>query len=113
MSSARFAEMYFGGFVEALSDIDPGFKLDKDIFTLGDSVYFDPAKKTMTPGGKLMSMPISPLIPVLYYRGDLYKEAVLRAPQTFADLEANAKKFRQAAAQPASCSAARAGRRFG
>jgi multiple sugar transport system substrate-binding protein len=93
MNSGWFAEMYFGGFVEALSDIDPGFKLDKDIFTLGDTVFFDPVKKTMAPGGKLMSMPISPLIPVLYYRGDLYKEAGLAAPQTFAELEANAKKF--------------------
>jgi multiple sugar transport system substrate-binding protein len=93
MNSGWFAEMYFGGFVEALSDIDPGFKLDKDIFTLGDTVFFDPVKKTMAPGGKLMSMPISPLIPVLYYRGDLYKEVGLAAPQTFAELEANAKKF--------------------
>ena len=39
----------------------------------------------MTPAGKLMSMPISPLIPMLYYRGDLYKEAGLKAPETFAD----------------------------
>jgi multiple sugar transport system substrate-binding protein len=93
MNSGWFAEMYFGGFVEALSDIDPGFKLDPDIFTLNDTVFFDPVKKTMAPGGKLMSMPISPLIPVLYYRGDLYKEAGLKAPDTFAELEANAKKF--------------------
>ena len=93
MNSGWFAEMYFGGFVEALSDIDPGFKLDPDIFTLGDTVFFDPAKKTMAPGGKLMSMPISPLIPVLYYRGDLYKEAGLKAPETFAELEDNAKKL--------------------
>src|SRR5215467_114402 len=71
MNGGWFAEMYFGGFVEALTDIDPGFKLDKDIFTLNDTVFFDPAKKTMSPGGKLMSMPISPFIPVLYYRGDL------------------------------------------
>ena len=78
--------------LEALSDIDPGLKLDPDIFTLGNTVYFDPAKKTVG-SGKLMSMPISPLIPVLYYRGDLYKEAGLAAPQTFADLEANARKF--------------------
>ena len=35
----------------------------------------------MTPSGKLMSMPISPLIPMLYYRGDLYKEAGLKAPE--------------------------------
>jgi multiple sugar transport system substrate-binding protein len=85
--------MYFGGFVEALSDIDPGFKLDPDIFTLGDTVFFDPAKKTMAPGGKLMSMPISPLIPVLYYRGDLYKTEGLKPPETFADLEANCRKL--------------------
>ena len=92
MNSGWFAEMYFGGFVEAINDIDPGFKLDPDVYTLGDTVYFDPAKKTMTPSGKLMSMPISPLIPVLYYRGDLYKEAGLKAPETFAELEANARK---------------------
>ena len=93
MNSGWFAEMYFGGFVEAISDIDPVFKLDPDIFTLNDTVFFDPVKKTMSPGGKLMSMPISPLIPVLYYRGDLYKEAGLQAPQTFAELEANARKL--------------------
>jgi multiple sugar transport system substrate-binding protein len=40
-----------------------------------------------------MSVPISPLIPMLYYRGDLYREAGLQAPKTFADLEANARKF--------------------
>jgi multiple sugar transport system substrate-binding protein len=93
MNSGWFAEMYFGGFVEALSDIDPGFRLDPDIFTLNDTVFFDPVKKTMAPGGKLMSMPISPLIPVLYYRGDLYKQAGLKAPETFAELEDNCKKL--------------------
>jgi multiple sugar transport system substrate-binding protein len=93
MNSGWFAEMYFGGFVEAITDIDPGFKLDPGIYTLGDTIYFDAAKKTMTPAGKLMSMPISPLIPMLYYRGDLYKEAGLKAPDTFAELEANARKF--------------------
>jgi multiple sugar transport system substrate-binding protein len=93
MNSGWFAEMYFGGFLEAISDIEPGFKLDPEVYTLGDTVYFDPSKKTMTPSGKLMSMPISPLIPMLYYRGDLYKEAGLKAPATFAELEANARKF--------------------
>jgi multiple sugar transport system substrate-binding protein len=93
MNSGWFAEMYFGGFVEALSDLDPALKLDPEVFTLGDTVFFDPARKTMAPGGKLMSMPISPLIPVLYYRGDLYREAGLKTPETFADLEANARKL--------------------
>lgn len=93
MNSGWFAEMYFGGFIEAISDIDPGFKLDPEVYTLGDTVYFDPTKKTMTPSGKLMSVPISPLIPMLYYRGDLYKQAGLKAPETFAELETNARKF--------------------
>jgi multiple sugar transport system substrate-binding protein len=93
MNSGWFAEMYFGGFVEAISDIDPDFRLDPEVYTLGDTVYFDPAKKTMTPSGKLMSVPISPLIPMLYYRGDLYKQAGLKTPETFAELEDNARKL--------------------
>lgn len=93
MNGGWFAEMYFGGFVEPISDVDPSFKLDPDVYTLGDTVFFDAAKKTMTPAGKLMSVPISPLIPLLYYRGDLYKEAGLKAPESFAELEANARRF--------------------
>jgi len=94
MNSGWFAEMYFGGFLEAISDIDPAFKLDPDIYTLDNTVYFDAAKKTMTPSGKLMSVPIAPLIPLTYYRGDLYKEAgLVKAPETFAELEANAKRL--------------------
>jgi len=91
MNSGWFAGMYFGGFVEAITDIDPSFKLDPDVYTLGDTVYFDPAKKVMTPAGKLMSVPIAPLIPLLYYRGDLYQEAGLKAPETFAELVTNAR----------------------
>jgi multiple sugar transport system substrate-binding protein len=93
MNSGWVAEMYFGGFVEPIGAIDPSFKLDSDIYTLDNTVYFDADKKTMSAAGKLMSVPISPLIPLLYYRGDLYKEAGLKAPETFAELEANAKKL--------------------
>src|SRR4029079_14281413 len=72
MNSGWFAEMYFGGFVDPVTHIHPSFKLDPDIYTLRGTVFFDPAKKVMTPQGKPMSLPISPLIPLLYYRGDLY-----------------------------------------
>ena len=93
MNSGWFTEMYAGGFVDPITDIDPGFKLDPDLYTLGDTIYYNAEKKTVTADGKLMSIPISPLIPMLYYRGDLYKEAGLSAPKSFAELEANAKKF--------------------
>lgn len=91
MNSGWFAEMYFGGFVTAISDIDPSFQLDSDLFTLGDTIYFDPDSQTMNPSGKLMSMPIQPNIPMLFYRGDLYAEKGLTAPETFEDLLNNAK----------------------
>ena len=91
MNSGWFAEMYFGGFVTAISDIDPTFKLDPDLFTLGDTIYFDPETKTMSPSGKLMSVPIQPNIPMLFYRGDLYKEKGLKVVETFEDLYNNAK----------------------
>jgi multiple sugar transport system substrate-binding protein len=45
MNSGWFAEMYFGGFVEPIHDIDPSFKLDPEVYTLGDTVYFDPVKR--------------------------------------------------------------------
>jgi multiple sugar transport system substrate-binding protein len=93
MNSGWVAEMYFGGFVEPIAAIEPSFKLDPGVYTLDDTVYFDAEKKTMSAAGKLMSVPISPLIPLLYYRSDLYKEAGLKAPETFAELEANAKKL--------------------
>lgn len=93
MNSGWTAEMYFGGFVEPIGAIDPSFKLDPDVYTLDNTVYFDANKKTMSAAGKLMSVPISPLIPLLYYRGDLYKGSGLKAPETFGELEANAKKL--------------------
>jgi multiple sugar transport system substrate-binding protein len=93
MNSGWFAEMYFGGFVEAVTDIDPSFKLDPQLYTLGDTVFFDAQTKTMTPKGKLMSLPFAPIIPMLYYRGDLYKSAGLKVPDTFAELEANCRKL--------------------
>ena len=93
MNSGWFAEMYFGGFCDAISDIDPGFKLDPGIYTLSDTVYFNPADKSMTPKGKLFSMPVNPNIPLLFYRGDLYKANNLEVPKTFDQLYDNAKKL--------------------
>jgi multiple sugar transport system substrate-binding protein len=91
LNSGWFAEMYFGGFLTPITDIDSGFKLEDGVYTLGDTVFFDPESNAMTPSGKLMTIPIHPNIPMLYYRGDLYEENGLQTPVTFADLEANAR----------------------
>ena len=91
INSGWMTEMYQGGFVEAIADIDPGFKLDPGIYTLNDTCFYNPADKSMTAKGKLYTMPINPNIPLLYYRGDLYKENSLVVPKTFDQLYANAK----------------------
>jgi multiple sugar transport system substrate-binding protein len=94
MNSGWFAEMYFGGFVEPIHAIEPGFRLDPEVYTLGDSIFFNPDSKTLTPRGRLMSIPIAPIVPLTYYRGDLYREnGIGEPPLTFQQLEANAKRL--------------------
>ena len=94
MNSGWFAEMYFGGFVEPIHAIDPGFRLDPEVYTLGDTLFFDAERRTMTPQGRLMALPIAPIVPLTYYRGDLYREANLGGPPlTFEALETNAKRL--------------------
>jgi multiple sugar transport system substrate-binding protein len=93
MNSGWFAEMYFGGFCEAIADVDPGFKLDPGVYSHNDTIYFNPADKSMNPKGKLYSMPVNPNIPLLFYRGDLYKANNLQVPKTFDALYENCKKL--------------------
>src|SRR3712207_7789886 len=42
----RSAEMYFGGFLTPISDIDPAFKLEEGVYTLGDTVFFNADRKS-------------------------------------------------------------------
>jgi multiple sugar transport system substrate-binding protein len=92
MNSGWYAEMYAGGFVEAITDIDPGFKLDPEIYKYDDTIFYDAASKTQNETtGKLMAMPVNPNIPLLFYRKDLYEQKGLKVPTTWDELYANAK----------------------
>ena len=47
--------MYHGGFLTPLNDIDANFKLDPQIYTFDDTLWFDPATKTVNRAtGKLV-----------------------------------------------------------
>lgn len=83
-------EMYDGGFLEAVSDIDPDYRLRDDISDFGGSVYWDEATKTIGKG-KLMALPMAGVLQLLYYRADLYEEKGLSVPTTWDELMANAK----------------------
>jgi multiple sugar transport system substrate-binding protein len=92
INSGYFVEMYTGGFLTPLTDIDPAFKLDPGLYTFDDSEYWDAAAKRIdAKSGKLMTVPINPYIPLLHYRQDLYKEKGLNVPETWDQLLANAK----------------------
>ena len=87
-----YAEMYHGGFLTPLTDVDPNFKLDPQVYTFDDTLWFDAATKTVNRAtGKLMTVPVNPNITMLFYRKDLYAQNKLKAPETWEDLLANAK----------------------
>ena len=87
-----YSEMYHGGFLTPLTDIDPSFKLDPQIYTFDDTLWFDAATKTVNrASGKLMTVPVNPNITMLFYRKDLYAQNKLKVPETWEDLLANAK----------------------
>lgn len=92
MNSGWYSEMYHGGFVEPITDIDPDFQLNPNIYDHDNTIYFDAESGLQDPQtGKLMSMPVNPNIPLLMYREDLYEEHGLEVPETFDELMANAK----------------------
>ncbi len=88
----NFVEFYAGGFLKPLTAIDPKFQLDPQVYTFDDTVFWNPtAGRCERDGGVLMSVPVNPNVPVLYYRADLYAQHHLPVPQTFDQLLANAK----------------------
>lgn len=94
LNGAFFPEFYAGGFMIPLNDLDPGFQLDPQVATFDDTPWWDANRKVVNrQTGKLMSVPINPNIPLLYYRKDLYDKAGLKVPKTFDELLANAKKL--------------------
>ena len=92
INAGFFVEMYAGGFLMPLKQIDAGFALDPGIYTFDDSVFWN--AKTKLPDaqdGVLMTVPINPFIPLLHYRSDLYADKNLKVPETWDELLANAK----------------------
>lgn len=92
INAGFFIEMYEGGFLEPLNQIDADFELSEDIYTFDDSVYWDgEASRIDAETGELMTVPINPYIPLLHYRMDLYEENGLEVPETWDQLLENAK----------------------
>ena len=93
MNGLYYQEMYHGGFLTPINEIDPSFRLDPQMIRYDNTVFWDEATKTHSPTGKLMSVPVNGNIPLLLYRADLYAEHKLKVPETWDELLANAKKL--------------------
>ena len=80
-------EFYQGGFLTPLTDIDPNFKLPAEVFTYDQSGYWNQDKRWRTAeGGKLMAYSPNGNVHLFLYRADLFKEAGLKAPETWEDV---------------------------
>ncbi|MFN7192196.1 MAG: extracellular solute-binding protein [Rhodospirillales bacterium] len=93
MNGLYYQEMYHGGFLTPINDIDPAFRLDPQMIRYDNTVYWNAAAKSHDPNGKLMSVPVNGNIPLLLYRADLYEEHKLKVPETWDQLLENAKKL--------------------
>ncbi len=86
-------EFYEGGTLTPFDEIDPSFALPREVLTYQDSNYWNAAKRWRTrDGGKLMGYSPNGNIHVLYYRGDLVKQAGLQPPKTWDDVAAICEK---------------------
>jgi multiple sugar transport system substrate-binding protein len=87
-------EMFAGGFLMPVHEVDPQFKLDPGVSTYGNTIYWNDKLKAFDPkGGKLQGVPINGNVEVFFYRKDLYDQHGLKAPETWDDVMANTKKL--------------------
>jgi multiple sugar transport system substrate-binding protein len=87
-------EFYEAGFVTPLNEIDASFELPKEVLRYGDSGYWNAQKRWRTAqGGKLMAYTVLGNVQLLYYRGDLLKQAGIAPPKTWDDVAAACAKL--------------------
>ncbi|AQZ49779.1 ABC transporter substrate-binding protein [Martelella mediterranea] len=91
LNAAGMAEIYDGGFLKPLKEIDPDFSLPESVLTFGSSTYWNTETHSFDPDGTLLSVPTNGNVQIFYYRKDLYEKAGLEVPATWDDLLANAK----------------------
>lgn len=92
-----YPEMYQGGFLEPLKNIDPAFELDSQIYTFDDTPWYDSQTKTVNrENGDLLTVPVNPNITMMFYRADLYEKHGLEIPETWEELLNNAKVIQEA-----------------
>lgn len=79
------------GYVTPLAEIDPSYVVPDEVFPYAGIYRWDNVANYRSTAGQLMGLPINVNMHLFYYRGDLFEEAGLPAPETWEDIEAAAK----------------------
>ena len=85
-----YSQFYAGGLVSPIHDIDPDFALDPEVIEYDAATRWNDEIGFSTSDGALYGLPINGNIQLFFYRQDLFNEAGLDAPVTWADVEAAA-----------------------
>jgi len=94
INSPNTVEFYEGGFLTPLKQIDPSFDVPKEVFSYGDSGYWNAQKRWRTAnGGQLMAYTPLGNVQLLHYRGDVFKQAGIAPPKTWQDVLAACTKL--------------------
>ena len=57
LNASGMAEIYAGGFLKPLKEIDPDFSLPESVLTFGNSTYWNAETHSFDPDGTLLSVP--------------------------------------------------------
>ena len=82
--------------VKPFKQIDPNFKVDPNIGSYGNFIYWNPTKRFSDPKGDVMSMPLNGNTNVFLYRKDIYEKLDLKVPTTWDEVLANSQKIKEA-----------------
>jgi len=94
INSPNTVEFYEGGFLTPLKEIDASFDVPKEVFSYGDSGWWNAQKRWRTAnGGQLMAFTPLGNVQLLHYRGDVFRQAGLAPPKTWQDVLAACTKL--------------------
>ena len=94
INASNVVEFYAGGFLEPFTDIDPTFKVPKQVLGFDDAGCWDSKLQfRICSTGKLMGYAPNGNVELFYYRKDVFDKMGLKVPKTFDDVIANCKKL--------------------
>jgi multiple sugar transport system substrate-binding protein len=85
-------EFYANDWAVPLTDVTPGFTLDRNVITYDALPQWDRAQRRHSPSGAVMGLPVNGNVNLFVYRTDVYSELGLTPPRTFEEAYDNGRR---------------------